>query len=169
MNAKINNWDYQISYSDQNGKKIPSLKITPDKEIPKPTTLSKYYALNNNSVLAFVNHQFYVSHPEDLNDLFDFHLDLIDFSNHEFSHVEMLFTEGQEREEARKEFQNNKTLFFEKVRNSLYGIWISLFGILCMTEDKSNDLMWAHYTNNRGFLLEFDYTNLGQITLDHTQ
>lgn len=161
MNIKMNNWDYQISYSEQNGKSIPSLKISPDKEIPKPTTLSKYYTLNNNNVLAFINNQFYVSQPENLNDLFDFHIDLIDFSNHEFSRLEMLFTEGAEREEARQDFQNNKPLFLEKVRNSLYEIWISLFGIFCMTEDKSNDLMWAHYTNNRGFLLEFDYDQFG--------
>lgn len=158
---KINNWEYHISYSTQNEKKIPILKIKPDKEIIKPTTLSKYYALNNNNVLAFINQQFYVSQPDDLNDLFDFYLDLIDFSNHEFSHIEMLFTDGQERDNARQEFQSNKHLFLEKVRNSLYRIWISTFGILCMTEDKVNDLMWAHYTNNRGFLIEFDYDKFG--------
>jgi hypothetical protein len=73
----------------------------------------------------------------------------------------MLFAEGHEREEAQQDFQNDKPLFLEKVKNTLYGIWISLFGIFCMTEDKSNDLMWAHYTNNRGFLLEFDYEQFG--------
>jgi len=161
MTIKINNWNYQISYSELNGKKIHSLKVIPNINIQQPVTLSKYYNLNNNNVLAFISNQIYVSQPENLNDLFDFNLNLIDFSNHEFSHLEMIFNEGTEREEAMLDFQNNKGIFLEKVRNTLYGLWISMYGIFCLTEDKYNDLMWAHYTNNRGFLLEFNYTQFG--------
>lgn len=161
MTIKINNWNYQINYSELNGKKINSLKVIPDINIQLPVTLSKYYNLNNHNVIAFISNQAYVSQPENLNDLFDFNFNLIDFSNHEFSHLEMIFKEGAEREEALHDFQNNKVVFLEKVRNSLYGLWISSYGLFCLTEDKYNDLMWAHYTNNRGFLLEFNYTQFG--------
>ncbi len=156
---KLNDWKYEISYNDKN---IPILEIIPDKVTSTPKTLSKYYALNKNNVHAFINRQFYVSQPENLNDLFDFHLNLIDFSKHKFSHIEILFQDGKEKREAFNAFKNNKTEYLEKLRNTLYGIWISSLGILCMTEDKYNDLMWGHYTNNIGFLLEFNHNNFNK-------
>jgi len=151
---KVNNWEYKISYS---ANKMPILKITQDKEIPSPKTLSKYYSLNKNNVQAFVNSQFYVSHPEKLNDIFDFNLSLIDFTKYKFSDIEALLPDEEEKKEALNGFQNNAVEYLEKLKNTFYGLWISVFGILCMTEDKFNDLMWAHYTNNSGFLLEFNH------------
>jgi hypothetical protein len=149
---KINNIEYEISYSDL---KIPKIKIT--QEIPK--TLSKYYALNNNNINAFLNRQFYVSQPENLNDLFDSFIELIDISNIKFETWKVLLKNDTEEEQQNlASFQNNKTEFLNGIRNALYLLWHSNFGILCMTNNKYNDLMWAHYTNNSGFLIEFDIT-----------
>lgn len=148
---KINNIEYEISYSEL---EIPKIKIT--QEIPK--TLSKYYALNSNNISAFLNRQFYVSQPENLNDLFDSFIELIDFSKIKFENLEVLFkndTEVQQKKNL-EEFLHKKTVFLNTIRNTLYLLWQSNFGILCLTPNKYNDLMWAHYTNNSGFLIEFD-------------
>lgn len=73
-----------------------------------------------------------------------------------------MFLNEEEKKEAFDAFQNNKIEYLEKLRNTLYANWISLIGILCMTKDNDNELMWAHYTNNSGFLLEFNHNNFSK-------
>ncbi len=161
MNLKLNGWDYCISDYNNNENKLPLLSVIPDKDYVVPKSLSKYYVLNFNSAMAFINNKFYVSQPDDFNDLFDFNLNLIDFSGLSFSEINVLASNERERLEFYRKFRDDKINFLEEIRNSLYASWISNFGILCMTKDKYNDLLWAHYTNNRGFLVEFDFENFG--------
>ena len=176
--AKYNDWEYELLY--ENGSHIPTINVKPHK---KPRSLSKYYSLNENNVLAFLNNEFYVSQPDQLNDLFDSNLCLINFEKLPFSYFEERLKEKPTSviEKQRKEYYSNRKEFLQKWKRLLYYLWIQEFGILSMAENvsnefenKQNELMWSHYTNNEGFLIEFDYTRfnsdffIGPIQINYT-
>lgn len=151
---KINNWEYKlvIKYNE-----IVSPNVTPDIEIAPPTTLSKYYSLSKYSVDSFLKQQFYVSQPSDLNDLFDHNLAIADYSNFNFSDFSLDYENEADRKDAEDLYKRFRLLYLNRIRNTQYEVWTSRYGILCLTEKTTNELMWAHYTSNSGFLLEFNH------------
>lgn len=121
-----------------------------------PEFLCKYYSFIERNVSAVIAHKIFVSSPDQLNDLFD---------------TLFLRIEVQPSQiEFYKAFVENVGLPFDtdsfinsdqyrlKLRNTLFAIWNSNVGILSATDDALNDLMWTHYTNNEGFLVQFDYS-----------
>ncbi len=158
--TKYNNWEYEISYNNESP--IPVLKIKPDKPLRKPETLSKYYSLNEDNVKAFLNDKFYIAQPDQFNDLFDSNLSLINFDNRPFEHF-IPTLNPENIEDARRQFNKDKESFLSSVKSHIYKEWVTILGALCMTEDKTNELMWAHYTNNEGFLIEFNYFKFSDL------
>ena len=151
--TKHNNWNYKISLDDK--PNIPfSLEIKPFKE---PKSLSKYYSLNEDNIKAFLHNNFYLSQPNQLNDLFDSNPILINFEDRPFDHF-ISYINSDKIALAKQEYSKNPKLFLDNIKAHIYQEWITITGILCMTENKTNDLMWTHYTNNYGFLVEFDYS-----------
>ena len=88
--------------------------------------LYKYYSLSVNNIGALLSNYFYLSNPSDFNDPFDCNLNLIYDYDSNF---------------ARPDIK----------RNNLGNV-----GVCSFTENITDPLMWAHYTNNySGFALEF--------------
>jgi len=159
--AKYNDWEYELLY--ENGD-IPKLNVKPNKSQEKPKSLSKYYSLNENNVLAFLNNEFYVSQPDQLNDLFDSSLSLISFKDRPFSHfIKFLKDINADIKQEEDRYNDNPKKYLQIMKHYFYRSWLQITGILCMTDDTVNELMWAHYTNNEGFLIEFDYTRFGDM------
>lgn len=78
IEEQICNWIYKIDFE----KKVFS--IIPNVPMQVPLFLNKYYPLNDNSIAALYNSFFFVNHPEDFNDPFEYHIlqlnnDCIDF------------------------------------------------------------------------------------------
>ena len=73
---QYNNWKYKINYSNIKNK----FEIKYPENISIPKTLSKYYAINKHSIESLENNNFYVSEPEDFNDLFDTAYDILAFN-----------------------------------------------------------------------------------------
>lgn len=149
----INGFKYCLR-TNSNG--LPAISLSRS-ELKYPESLSKYFTLNENNVSAFIQRKLYASAPEFFNDLFDsFYLNL-DFNELTFEMISKAF-DANEVESGRVEFELDKERYLKKMRNTCFAIWNAHCGIICMTDNDTNDLMWAHYTNNEGFLIEFDYT-----------
>jgi hypothetical protein len=154
----LDKWEYEIFYKE-NGRPILKVRPDPNLNITKPKTLAKYYPLTQNSLNAFINDSFYLAQPDNFNDLFDFSPLAIDFSAYEFVDFENLFHVNKRKIELEK-YNLNANKYKNDIKDDFYRSWVQMNGILCLTKNVDNDLMWAHYTNNEGFLLEFDLAKL---------
>lgn len=120
-----------------------------------PNYLYKYYSLNEKNVDAVISRKIYVSSPHQLNDLFDSLFLRINYSvskKEEYKSV----VEAVGLEFDNHLFENSEE-YREKLRNTLFAVWDSATGIISTTDNSLNDLMWAHYTNNEGFVIQLDY------------
>lgn len=108
-----------------------------------PLELYKYYEINDNSVNSFENTSIYISHPNQLNDTMEGNLKLWDFCNL----FKMMKEDGREFNEL-KEKNNFCNEYYEK--------YFEYRGVFCLTKKYQNNLFWPHYTNERGFCIEFD-------------
>ena len=153
MKSTFHGWDYSIEKMEVK----PILTIKPSKEIIYPTTLSKYYALNKNNIHTLVNSEIYACRPEEFNDMFDSNFLLVDFRNVSFAQIMGIFT-GVDLIRMRDQYDNDPQGFMDRFRNNTYSDWNERSGISCFTTNQLNELMWAHYTMNSGYLIEYDYS-----------
>ena len=128
--------------------------VIPNKSIDTPTTLFKYYALSNNSVNALTNLYLYGSHPQQLNDPFDCNKNLIDFS-------EWKIPEEQCEEHLEEIYSYDKISINRFKQEYFYKTMYGKVGIISLSSSKDNASMWAHYTDYKGFCIEFDTNKLG--------
>lgn len=142
--------DFLYKYNFESKK----FKVLPDKFKPSPVTLFKYYALDNNSIDALTNSYIYVSHPEQLNDVYDSSEHLLIFDDET---INKNILNGSSLSDLQKEEILNDNNF---LTNANKEIIYSKLGIFSMTETPDNTLMWAHYTKNRGFAIEFNFEKL---------
>ncbi|MFK8037486.1 MAG: DUF2971 domain-containing protein [Crocinitomicaceae bacterium] len=114
----------------ENGNWILHKKGVPDVDVP--TSIFKYYALNEYNIDALRNSYFFLSNPKDFNDPFDCNYNLI--------------------LEQQKEFI---TGFPSPSLND-----VANKGICCFSTKGLDPLMWGHYTGSYyGFVVEYE-TNL---------
>ena len=133
---------------------------------PPPSHLSKYYPISEFSLEAIENNHFYISHPEDLNDLFDFSYYLFHLDNLPLEQIKSFLKDGDLSEkEIEQKYLTKKSELIEIVKFNFYGLMLSKVGIICFTPNKYSDLMWGYYGNNEGFCIEFDY-NLFTTNID---
>ena len=121
-----------------------------------PETLYKYYKLNDKSVEAIEEGYVYASHPYQLNDLFDCSEAIIKYDDKET--VKKILRGSIPDIEIDEGFKNNDKLFFHKLRFNLNVFIYSSIGIVSLTEDYLSVPMWSYYTNNAGFVVEFDHS-----------
>jgi hypothetical protein len=150
---KINGFEYSIKI---NANEFPVICIS-GTGLKSPDSLSKYYSVNENSVASFIQRQLFVSTPESFNDIFDSLYLKLDYNKITFEKISR-FIEPLDLDRENADFEKDKEKYITKFRNTLFAIWNAHCGIICMTENKTEDLMWAHYSNNEGFLVEFNYT-----------
>jgi len=149
---EINGFKYLININT-NG--FPVITMSGD-ALKSPKSLSKYYTVDELSVSSFIQRKLYANTPDFFNDLFDTLYLKLDYSGISFDKIVGLF-KSDEIANERKEYELDNEKYIQKIRNTHYAIWNAHCGIICMTENKTDDLMWAHYSNNEGFLVEFDH------------
>lgn len=127
-----------------------------------PEYLYKYYPLFDYHVESLVNSHFYASHPFELNDILDSSLFLffasqpIEFNVYEKFYGRKGKTAFDTKEELR-DFYNKDTIngctdyIFH-----VYGILSYKFGIISLSENENDPLMWPHYTQEKGFQIKFN-------------
>lgn len=156
MEFYLHNWKYTLT------KDGDTHKLSVENGQPLPESLYKYYSITKHSISALENCEFYVSQPDDFNDLFDSSDRLLDLSKIDFNDVLTIFQGADiaEIEEWWKKCINDNQIgtLVEQCRNKLYETMISKFGIVCLTPKRDHELMWAYYNNNQGFCVEYDYS-----------
>ena len=153
---EYNHWKYRVYYDKGNTK----FEIEPYPGKPFPLLLSKYYSISSNSITAIRNYQFYVSQPDDFNDIFDSHHSLINFQNITLTTVRKFFN-YTERINISKWWHEDKSKLIEFIQHTFYSILLSKIGLICFTPHKYDELMWGYYNNHEGYLIEFDYSKFG--------
>lgn len=128
-----------------------------------PATLFKYYALNFDNVDALRKSYLYASYPEQLNDPYDCHHELIEYSIKDKENIKNILSNECESE-------LNETQALIRYNNRKF----QHFGVISMTTQSVNTLMWAHYSKNSGFMLEFDYNKFdkaffGPFPINYTE
>lgn len=150
MSQRHRKYLYSLEYKD-------SYHIIKVKDIDgsTPEYVCKYYSICERNISAVISRKIFVSSPDLLNDLFDTLFLKIAVDKSHINIYRKLMTNVDL--EIDEEKFNTSQQYRESLRNTLYAIWTSKTGIFCTTDDTINDLMWTHYTNNEGFLIQFNY------------
>lgn len=123
---------------------------------PAPATLYKFYSLLEHNVNALKNNQIWASEPEDFNDLFDSKAFLIDFSKLDLLTAKQLFNNDAQKAQIEENWPESLEIngYVEK---EYYSSKFSKLGILSLSSNFSNELLWGLYTQNQGYCVELDY------------
>lgn len=113
----------------------------------KPNLLYKYYSLNKYSISNIKESTFHFSHAHSLNDLMD-------------GNLKMLWDMKNFIDEYRKD---NKIPFSVKdfeiqkyIMNQIEVEFLKFKGVFSLSETYKNELLWVHYTNEKGYCIEID-------------
>jgi len=129
-----------------------------------PDFLFKYYWFSKNSINALKHSYLYASHPYQLNDILDssklllYTTEPVDFSVYK----EILGKVFEDRQELEEFYlndikpENNCSGYIE----CIYHILSNAYGIISLTENENDTLMWPHYTQETGFQLKFNLEKL---------
>jgi hypothetical protein len=142
-------------------------KVTTEPETKVPEVFYKYYGANENSFSALQDLKFYCTHPYSFNDSVDSSELLLDFEDLTIErfkdfHERILPVDELKKYDLDKLFEEDKKVNFYKFRNFAYNYFSRNIGLISLTTMPFNILMWSHYTNESGFVLEFETENLLQ-------
>ena len=113
-------------------------------------TLYKYRSFNENTLAIFINQELYFAKAESFNDPFDCQFNL-------FEGVKAFLTDIDQKEyiEDEKRMHEIKEQYVRANKE------ISSSGILALSEEGKNILMWSHYANkHKGICIGFDAKGL---------
>jgi hypothetical protein len=113
--------------------------------------LYKYYSLDNKSVDAITNHYFYAPNPSQLNDRFDCSNQLVQSQSYD-DEIRLLEISGSNQELSVEDYF---LLSDYGLSMEIYEKIFSEMGIISMTTNHSDILMWSHYAKNNGFCVEY--------------
>lgn len=153
----------------------PTLNQSQNKK--ESTTLYKYRSWNNNfHKEILVDNKLYIPSLGELNDPFDFQLKLdfslldndtkvdsfvndmaLDYNKNVTVTQEMLPKLGDVKGNYKFSIKNNPAEFAEKYHTHRLRYYAKHYGILCLSKNWNNILMWAHYgENHSGFCIGFN-------------
>ncbi|MGH1516586.1 DUF2971 domain-containing protein [Chryseobacterium sp. JK1] len=120
-----------------------NIKINDNIEIPQ--TLYKYYVLSHFAVESLENSTVHFGHSYRMNDLMDGNFLLWDFDGFLDTYMHEMQLPMQQKENYRHYLLNEISKDF-----------LQYIGYFCLCETHKNDLLWTHYTNEKGYCIEFD-------------
>lgn len=141
--------------------------VTTNPQTEIPDFIYKYYGIGENSFSALENLRLYGSHPYSFNDSVDSSELLLDFENLTIDrfksfHQQMLPAHELDKLDLDKLFEEDLKRGFYAFRNFAYNFFSRNIGLISLTTIPFNILMWSHYTNETGFVIEFDTESLLQ-------
>lgn len=136
---KTNFEKISIEINDKN------VEITINEAIQIPQTLYKYYGLSNLAVESLANTTIHFGHSYLMNDLMDGNFLLWNFD----SFLETYISDKQLP-------IKDKEVYRQYLLKELSDNFLRYIGYFCLCENYKNDLLWAHYTNEKGYCIEFD-------------
>ncbi len=141
-----------------------------------PKSVFKFYPLTDYNLDAFLNHYLFISHPYHLNDLMDGNTYTLDMRN--ISNIQYDVIKQQIRQQATQiqdkaiwhQLNPESDLKRIQLQNAIMASFFSYGGIVSLAnQNRFNELMWSHYTNESGFMIEFDTNKLIKCILENPQ
>lgn len=139
---------------------------------PIPDKLYKYCNLDTYKIEQLKENYLYFSHPNQLNDVLDGNPNLWDFSKVDFKEYKKLYVEILKIFNVlivpnditlRKCYEIEKSNNFFWTKYSLSLISSNSTGIYSLSANENNNLLWAHYSKDSGFVVEM---NVEKLTKD---
>lgn len=151
---ELNDKIYKIDFNSAH----PRIIVEHSNEIP--SSLYKYINVYDSyGVENLINYNLFCSEPDSLNDIFDTQHALLHSNAYEKEQkgferlLRIIFSDrSSDINKLKKQYKDD---FAQKCRDTIWSWWVSSNGILCLTDSPESDLMWAHYTKNEGFAIEF--------------
>ena len=129
--------------------------------LSNPDKIFKYYSNSKYNIDAFINNYFYLSHPFDFNDAMDSHSLLWDFKNlTEKQYSDFYRRYNLSAKEITKKYLIDKANGFSLITTDYWIENSNDVGIVSLTNNPLNILMWAHYAGETGFMVEYDKDNI---------
>lgn len=153
MDKYISNDHNDISFEYTN----EGVKTQPNFIVPK--NVYKFYALNVRNIEALSENYLFASHPYLLNDSFDSSDRIFDFKEIDKSVFYGFLKENYYEKEIAEFYKNDKLQNFKDFRELFVSSFSNRMGTISLTTKCKNILMWSHYTNEKGFCVEYD-TNI---------
>lgn len=145
------------------------IKIMTEKENDLPEFLYKY--INIERGLSLISEsKIWFSSPENFNDPFDCHIDLINFKPNEKQIKEIINEKVEGNNRTRRiEIQKNKRNPYRIINqfSTQANDFFKNSGVFCFSEIPDNMLLWSHYgDNHKGICLKFskDITKISTLT-----
>jgi hypothetical protein len=163
--------------TDEAAKEIKFEISNPRKE-EKPEFLYKYFPFNRYSVDALKSGYLFGSHPMNLNDKYDCSGDLVDYSNLDLNFfIKFLAVELKmySKEKVESLYNDDQRWILERTVADLNQTRLFMkFGVISLTEEEKDVLMWAYYAQNTGFIVKFDVSLLpenlfGPFPINYTE
>lgn len=140
-------------------------KVVTDPIRNEPCEVYKYYSISENSIKALQNLSLYATHPFLFNDSIDSSELILDFKNISKEryidfYKRIIIPEEFAKYDFDKNFEDDKRQNFFNIRNFVFTHFSRNIGIISLTTIPFNILMWSHYTNETGFVLELNTKKL---------
>lgn len=126
-----------------------NVKISLNKDIEIPELTYKYYYFNSNSLNSIKNETIHFGHSFTMNDLMDGNFLLWDFEDFLLDYMK-----------ERNLDMNFKEFYHKNLIRTLSRDFLKHIGYFCLCENFHNDLLWTHYTNERGLCVEYNTKEL---------
>ncbi len=127
----------------------------------EPETIFKYYYNNDNSLDALTKCYLFATHPFSFNDSIDSSellLNLENISKERYIGIfkRILKPEAFEEYDFDKLYVDEENNSFYFARKFLYEFFTRQVGLISLTTQPLNILMWSHYSSESGFIIELD-------------
>ena len=152
---KFGDFTYQLINENHN-------VIHPEKE---PQSFFKYYSIDKYKIDALLKNYIYTTHPYSFNDSIDSSELLLDFKNiskeRYFSFFQRVVKPNElQNWDLEKIYNTDKNDSYSYIRNFFYQYFTRSLGLISLTTQPLNILMWSHYANEDGFVIELDKESL---------
>ncbi|HEY5591671.1 MAG TPA: DUF2971 domain-containing protein [Paludibacter sp.] len=132
------------------------IQIKSNSNYDLPKELYHYYRLNSNSADSFIHNYVYANHPFDFNDPFDCNRDLISFNRHTLKEILNFGGPSPNPTHIKDLFRQDKSTLHDLLKWRVYDVIYSQLGIFCTSTKKYSMDMWSHYSEHRGFVVNYD-------------
>lgn len=126
----------------------------------KPENIYKYYFPNDNNFNAVANNNLFCSHPFHFNDLTDSTPLSYDFKDLTYEEFKNYYKDLVDENQLQLMYEKDKLNLFRSYCNHYFSELTSKIGIVSLTKNKMNNLMWGHYSTDSGFNVKFSTQKL---------
>jgi len=156
--AIINSWQYKAGYDIDNSSF--NFEIDPPFQISIPKGLYMHCSLEDYHIDTLYNRELFARHPYHFNDPFDCSDLIIDYSNVSLEFFrQFLIPLNYPKDRIDQLYHSNKILLIQETRSYYWHGLYQNVGLISLSSERHNLLMWGYYTGHLGFSIKLNFKN----------